>query len=103
MAKLPRTLWFLLALWLAAFIGSFIAFALIDPTGASFTRGMNRVGAFFGWQAAAIGLAVVLWWRARQLTLNKGLWWLVRVPIVLAALLVGAVLMFFGWAFLLAG
>lgn len=103
MVRFPRTLWFLLGLWLAAFMGSFIAFALIEPTGSSFTRGMNRVGAFFGWQAAALGLAVVLWWRARQLTLSKGLWWMVRVPIALAALLIGAILMLFGWAFLFAG
>jgi hypothetical protein len=102
MHELPRTLWLLLALWLAAFVGSFIAFAVIEPTGSSFTRGMNRAGAFFGWQAAAIGLAVVLWWRARQLALNTLLWWTVRLPIALAALLIAAVLMLFGWAFLFA-
>jgi hypothetical protein len=103
MARLPRSLWVLLALWLAAFAGSFIAFALIEPTGSSFTRGMNRVGAFFGWQAAAISLAVVLWWRARQLPLEKGPHWLARVPILLAALLVGAIVVLIGWALLFTG
>ncbi len=103
MAKLPRVLWLVLACWLLAFVGSFIAFAVIEPTGSSFTRGMNRAGAFFGWQAAAFGLAVVLWWRARQLTLEPSLRWLVRVPILLAALLVGAFVVLLGWAFLFAG
>lgn len=93
----PRLLWLLFALWLLAFTGSFIAFALIEPTGSSFTRGANRVGAFLGWQATAIGFAVMLWWRARQLILATGTQWLMRLPILIALALLAAFLTFVGW------
>lgn len=97
MVGTPRLLWLLLALWAAAFAGSFIAFALIEPTGSSFTRGANRVGAFLGWQAAAIGFAAVLWWRARQLILAAGPQWLMRLPILIALGLLAAFLIFVAW------
>lgn len=93
----PRLLWLLFALWLLAFTGSFIAFALIEPTGSSFTRGMNRASAFLGWQAAAIGLAVVLWWRARRVSLATGTQWLMRLPILIALGLLTGFLIFVGW------
>lgn len=93
----PRLLWLLFALWVIAFAGSFIAFALIEPTGSSFTRGANRVGAFLGWQAVAIGLAVVLWWRTRQPILATGTRWLMRLPILIALGLLAAFLIFIGW------
>jgi len=97
MVGTPRLLWLLLALWAAAFAGSFIAYTVIEPTGTSFTRGANRVGAFLGWQATAIGFAVVLWWRARQLILATGTQWLMRMPILIALGLLVAFLIFFAW------
>jgi hypothetical protein len=93
----PRLLWLLFALWAAAFVGAFIAYAVIEPTGSSFTRGANRVGAFLGWQATAIGFAVVLWWRARQLILATSTRWLMRMPILIALGLLAAFLIFIAW------
>ncbi|MEO0384382.1 MAG: hypothetical protein AAF234_12620 [Pseudomonadota bacterium] len=93
----PRLLWLLFALWAIAFAGSFIAYAMIEPTGSSFTRGMNRASAFLGWQAAAIGFAVVLWWRARRLILARGTRWLMRMPILIALGLLAAFFIFVAW------
>ena len=53
--------WTLSAAWLALFIAGFVAFQLTEPTGDSFTRGMNRMGAFLGYQATAALVALVSW------------------------------------------
>jgi hypothetical protein len=57
----------LLALWAAVFLGAFVAFAALAPTGDGFARGLNRVGAFLGWQAAAGAVGVVLAIASRRL------------------------------------
>jgi hypothetical protein len=97
MANVPRILWLLFGLWAIAFCGSFLAFALMEPTGSGFTRGLNRASAFLGWQAAAIGFAMVLWLRARQIRLWPPIGWLMRLPIILALLLLAAFVAFVGW------
>ncbi|MEL6518752.1 MAG: hypothetical protein AAFQ39_13620 [Pseudomonadota bacterium] len=45
------------ALWVLAYGYSFSVFALTEPAGDGFVRGMNRVRAFFGWQGVAGMLA----------------------------------------------
>ncbi|MBI1180083.1 MAG: hypothetical protein GC201_05955 [Alphaproteobacteria bacterium] len=45
-------------IWLALFALSFGMFAVTEPTDFGFTRGMNRLGVLFGWQAAALIAAV---------------------------------------------
>ena len=50
----------LLAVWAATFVAAFLAFSLTAPSGDGFTRGLNRIGAFLGWQAAAGTLGLVL-------------------------------------------
>lgn len=92
-----QLLWLLFVVWVIAFAGSFVAYAPIEPTGSSFTRGTNRAGAFLCWQAVAIGFAVVLWWRARQAPLATGTRWLMRVPILIAVSILSAFLIFVGW------
>lgn len=47
------------ALWLALFVASFIVALTTEPTGDSFTRGLNRLASFMTWQAAAFASAVV--------------------------------------------
>lgn len=58
-----RLVWILLAVWTVAFAWSIAACALTPAEGDGFTRGLNRLMAFFGWQvvaAAAGGLAFIL-------------------------------------------
>jgi hypothetical protein len=44
------------------------AFALTaEPTGDGFTRGLNRLTGFVGWQAAGMILALIAWLSARAL------------------------------------
>lgn len=55
----PKLVFLLSAAWLAANIASFVQPRFIDPTGDSFTRGLNRLVAVMGWQALALLLAIV--------------------------------------------
>jgi hypothetical protein len=49
----------LTGVWLILFVGAFVAFRLTEPTGDSFTRGLNRMGVFFAWQGLAAIVAIV--------------------------------------------
>ena len=72
-------IWIVLTLWLGAM--GLSAFALTaDPTGDGFTRGLNRLGGFVGWQGAGMILALVAWLAARVLPKGDPLRWLARVP-----------------------
>ncbi|MCB1342453.1 MAG: hypothetical protein KDK24_15565 [Pseudooceanicola sp.] len=87
--------WVLLAAWAVAFAASFHGFLFAEPTGDGFTRGMNRVMTFLAWQIGAGLLAIVLW------QVGKGdmrLRWLVRLPALVAALLMVAVVALILWA-----
>lgn len=55
-------------LWLLLFSASFAALQMQEPEGSGFTRGFNRIGAFFQWQAAASFVAVVAAVAARRLS-----------------------------------
>lgn len=46
-------------LWLLCFSMAFLHTYMTDPTGDGFTKGMNRVAIFFGWQLAAVITAIV--------------------------------------------
>lgn len=91
MNSAPRLLWLLLALWAIAFFGAFAVYGLTEPSGSGFTRGMNRAGGFLTWQAAAVGLAIVLWWRARRSALPNAVAWLMRLPVFIAMLMAAAI------------
>lgn len=82
--------WGLAALWLAAWAGSFFAFQITDPTGDGFTRGLNRLMAFLGWQLAAGFLGGLLWIVGREVPQTALGRWLLRAPALLALLLFGA-------------
>lgn len=82
--------WILALLWAAAWGGSFVAFAITDPTGDSFTRGLNRLMAFLGWQLAAGFLGGLVWMAGRGLAATPLGRWLTRVPALLAIVLFGA-------------
>ena len=49
----------LVAVWVVLFILSFVVPRLIEPTGDSFTRGMNRLPAAIGLQCLAFCVAAV--------------------------------------------
>lgn len=80
--------WMVLAFWALAYGGSLAIFGLVEPSGSGFTRGLNRVTGFFGWQIGAAFLAMIVWYLGRHF--DKGtMWrWLCRVPLLLAAGLV---------------
>jgi len=80
-----RILLFLSALWIIAYLWSFSILIWTEPTGDSFTRGLNRVAGFFGWQfgAGAVGLAIFLFGRRLP---RGGMRWLSWVPVLLGLL-----------------
>lgn len=80
-------IWVVLALWALAMMLS--GFALTaEPTGDGFTRGLNRITGFVGWQAAALVLALIAWLLARGLDAGDRLRWMARVPGCWAILLI---------------
>lgn len=90
----------LLALWAAACLASLWYLFFVGPTGDGFTRGLNRVAGFVGWQLAAAVLALMTWWAGRDLTRGSLLRWLSLIP-GFAALAVTAgmcVLVLWAWA-----
>ena len=88
----------LLAVWAALYVWSFIAFAITEPTDFGFTRGMNRISLFFGWQFAAGLAAIVVFamsWQFPPRTLRR---WVYRLPLFLGVTLLAALLAVAGWA-----
>ena len=64
--KISRTVLFLLFAWVILFALSFILPRTVEATGDGFTRGLNRLSIFFGWQIAAFVVAILtalLSWR----------------------------------------
>lgn len=72
-------IWIALALWAGA-VGLSLLALTAEPTGDGFTRGLNRVTGFLGWQSAAALLALVLWLLSLRLPKGAGLRWLARGP-----------------------
>lgn len=68
--------------WLAAVLGSFIAFGVTEPTGDGFVRGFNRITVFLQWQGAAffLGLISACVFRVFGNKRENRLWWLSHAP-----------------------
>jgi len=65
---MARSLPLLAAVWALLVAISFLTLALLPADGDGFTRGLNRVMAFLGWELAALLVAIVtaiLAWRVR--------------------------------------
>lgn len=77
----------LLVLWAAAAAASLWYLFLAEPTGDGFTRGLNRLAGFVGWQLVAAMLAAITWWAGRGEARGSALRWISRVPAILAILL----------------
>ena len=95
-----RKLWTMLlfAAWCGAFIMSFVAFSMTEPTGDGFVRGMNRVGRLLGWQGVAGVLAVLTWGVGRRLEPGSGARKLAAFPVLVAVVLVLALVGLLIWA-----
>ena len=77
-----------MVVWAALYLWSFVVLITTEPTGDGFTRGVNKVTNFVGWQGAAGVLAAILWFMGRDYakgTLEK---WASIVPLLCAILLV---------------
>ncbi|MEO0692488.1 MAG: hypothetical protein AAFY90_06405 [Pseudomonadota bacterium] len=79
------------AVWVLAYGYSFAVFALTEPTGDGFVRGMNRVRVFFGWQGVAGMLAIAIWGLGRQWPKGSPARRISLVPIGLALLLIAGI------------
>ncbi|MBI1392816.1 MAG: hypothetical protein GC152_08765 [Alphaproteobacteria bacterium] len=52
--------------WAALVVMGLYAFRTIEPSGDGFTRGLNRLAAFFQWELGALLVAAVAWRVSRQ-------------------------------------
>lgn len=88
--------------WAACALYGVYAFQTTEGTGSGFTRGINRLAAFLGWQAGALAAALAAWLAARGLAKGDPLRWAGLGPLLLSggffALLIGG----YGLAVLLA-
>lgn len=81
----------LTALWAAAYVASLWGLLMLEPTGDGFTRGLNRVTAFVGWQFAAGLIGLGVWMAGRGLPVGSMARRLSRVPALLGLLLALAI------------
>lgn len=68
-----------LGLWVLSMLLSGLALTA-EPTGDGFTRGLNRLTGFVGWQAAGLILALIAWLSSRTLDKGDRLRWFARAP-----------------------
>lgn len=85
--KQRRIAWILMACWLLIYLWSFGSLFLTEATGDGFTRGLNRVSAFFGWQILAGSVGLIIWWMGRHFEGKSLARWACRIPVTLAGLL----------------
>lgn len=83
--------------WAASFAASFVHAAMTAPTGDGFTRGLNRVGIWLGWQVVALVVAIVVAGFAFGLraALPRRLRWTAYAPLVVSGALLGALVLFY--------
>lgn len=75
-----------IALWAAAWAWSFIGFAMTEPTGDGFTRGLNRTRTLFLWQFVATSLSIPIWLLGVPRASKRRHRWLARIPALLGLL-----------------
>lgn len=93
-----RIAWGIIALWAMVYLWSIAALFLTAPTGDGFTRGLNRIVTFYGWQILAAALAFILLWAKRYFAPKSFARRLSWAPICLAGLLLTATLGFIAMA-----
>jgi hypothetical protein len=85
----------LLLIWLAIMGLSVLGFALIEPVGDGFTRGMNRVMTFLGWQVAGLVIALLCLFQRARVARGRPLRWIALVPALVAGVQVLAIVALF--------
>ncbi|MEM9969581.1 MAG: hypothetical protein AAF762_00570 [Pseudomonadota bacterium] len=88
----------LMAGWALSFAYAFYFFATEPPTGDGFTRGLNRVSGYLGWQGIAGTFAIAIWGVGRRWQAGSGVRRLSWVPILLALAQVLAIVALIVWA-----
>ena len=86
------------ALWVMAYVYSFVVFATTAADDIGFTRGMNRISAFLGWQGVAGLLAFCLFGTSRSWPKGSSVRRNAAVPSMLAILLILGIFGVFIWA-----
>ncbi|MBV1896226.1 MAG: hypothetical protein KUG70_07190 [Rhodobacteraceae bacterium] len=74
----------LFGVWALVYTGSFVSFIMAEPTGDGFTRGLNRITNFLGWQFGAGILALIIWSMGKHFEAGSKGRWLCRLPVLLA-------------------
>ncbi|MEL7104320.1 MAG: hypothetical protein AAGM21_00240 [Pseudomonadota bacterium] len=93
----------ILALWVLVFGWSVIGSWGMEPTGDGFTRGMNRVTHFLGWQAIAACLALAAFGVGRAWPKGSGARSVSRLPLGCVGVLVLLLAAYIGWAMIQGG
>ena len=75
-------------LWASVYVISIIVLQTTEPTGDGFTRGLNRLTAFLGWQVFAAVIAVGVWIAGNSLPKGSQARLFSRVPAALATVLI---------------
>ncbi|MEL7345279.1 MAG: hypothetical protein AAFN59_10535 [Pseudomonadota bacterium] len=88
----------LLTLWLMAFALSIALFVLTEPSGDGFTRGVNRITVFAGWQGIAGMLALAGFGVSRPLKGAQGVRRSASVPLGITGALWLAIFARIAWA-----
>lgn len=89
--------WAILAIWALAYAASLWALFVLEPSGDGFTRGLNRLSSFVGWQILAATLALIVWLLARPWASGL-IRWIARLPGLLAIALIGLIVGVIIWA-----
>jgi len=90
----------MLALWAAAWGYSFVFALSTVAQGDGFTRGLNRIAGFLGWQGVAGMFAFACWGVGRGFSIGSGIRRISAVPLGLALALVIVVLGVVFWSWL---
>ena len=88
----------LLAIWAGVYAASVLQFLFIEPSGEGFTRGLNQIMAFLSWQMLAAILGCTAWFVGRKHNPARGLRILLRLPLTLAGLLFGGLILLIAYA-----
>ena len=95
-----KILLILLGAWIACQVMSVLHPAMTGPTGDGFARGLNLLALFLVWQSAAVlfavGLLAVRLMRADEL--SSAMRWLGQGPLLLEAVGIGGLVLFFTFA-----
>lgn len=97
----PAALAGILALWVLTFGWSVIGAWGMESSGDGFTRGLNRVTHFLGWQAIAACLALAAFGVGRGWPKGSGARAVSRLPLWCVAILALAIAAYVGWAMLM--